>query len=142
MGTLNDLIEASTIEDGAILSTQRLALPEGSVRPNCVSSDLAAWRATKGRFLCPEDEVVAVSHIRSCFVSLQGVFQGAQIACDGFGTVFRVECGALWLMVGKPLEKETSFRIDDYLGEEFDANEPDCAKWIYEAVLLTPGTQL
>ncbi|PPR05558.1 hypothetical protein CVT24_003297 [Panaeolus cyanescens] len=144
VGTLNDLVEGSHHSTGRVFSTERLSLHEGYTVFESISSNTAGWRASKGSILCPPDEVVPISHIRSAYASMKGAFSDVRIANDGYGLVLNVECGALWLICGTRVRQEGSYRVSDTSTclEESSWNTPDCSKWCYEAVLVNPGMKL
>ncbi|KAF9035227.1 hypothetical protein BJ165DRAFT_658932 [Panaeolus papilionaceus] len=141
IGTLNEVIEASSTCSGRLLSTERLPLHEGATTMSSIASDSATWCATKGLPLCPPDEVFPLPHLRGAYASTKGVLAELQIAHDGLGMVMNVECGALWVICAFPIQPETGFLLSTF-GTTFSLDHPDPTKWIYEAVLLSPGMKL
>ncbi|PPR04726.1 hypothetical protein CVT24_011849 [Panaeolus cyanescens] len=147
-GTLRDLIGNDTNSEmtGSIFSSERLPLHEGrSELCSLISDDNAAWRATKGRFFCPPDELFPYSHTRGAYVSMEGTVNGLQIPIDGSAMVLNVKCGALWVIVGSPVFEDSGFRVSSFASVRTFADAEGMLQdshWAHEAVLVSPGIDL
>jgi len=124
-----------------------LDLPlEGSIQvPLALSSDLRAWKHTRGAKLCKRSNRYPGHDMRWALVSTSGTYSPWHLDCEGLCTVVEMKCGSKWWVIASPRPGETTqdflMRIDTFM-RNFDPFEPNSEKWGCEAILLTPGTTL
>ncbi|KAJ3500229.1 hypothetical protein NLJ89_g9887 [Agrocybe chaxingu] len=142
-GTVAQLLEASFLPSGKILNALEFPLsesPSGSMfQP--FSTDMAAWRATKGLVGAWSESQIPVSDIRWALAALQWAMSFWHIDSDGFCTFVDVLCGQKWWMIGVPPEGIAELRTM-FLRPGFDPQKINEKIWKIEGILLPRGSRL
>ncbi|KDR65163.1 hypothetical protein GALMADRAFT_162467 [Galerina marginata CBS 339.88] len=147
IGTLRQLLDASRNPSGRILNA--LDLPRslsGALRAP-YSSDVESWLSTRGSLFC--DDPYPTSENCWEIVATKGARSWMHIDADGVCTRLEVQCGAKWLVVGRP--PSTSFAKDgsadhayfshnDLFTGNFAVKDALSGAWEFEAVYLESGT--
>jgi hypothetical protein len=158
-GTLRQLVEASRSQSSPILNALSFPLGLSGAQPSSFSSEIEAWRLTKGLKFCPPELQFPVGELRWGLAATEGGRHWMHVDSDGLGTFIDVKTGLKMWIVFSPPSAHSPHRfasIDTFL-DGFDTNgvvggrwdidsrmidSDNDDRWIAEAVCLGKDTRL
>ncbi|KAF9049143.1 hypothetical protein BJ165DRAFT_1464582 [Panaeolus papilionaceus] len=141
-GTLEQVLQCATMENGKILNALDLPMPTATLEETCFTTDLVSWRLTMGELNCPRGEEYPTSKFRWALVTTKGGLHWVHLDNDGFATFIHVRTGAKWWIIATPKKGHEDAAEFAHLEKDYDASLPRPDLWDYEAVLLTENTML
>ncbi|KAF9040950.1 hypothetical protein BJ165DRAFT_1550248 [Panaeolus papilionaceus] len=141
-GTLAQVLECASMENGKILNALDLLMPTALLEESSFMTDLVSWRLAMGELNCPRGKEYPISKLRWALVTTKGGTHWVHIDNDGFATFIHVRTGAKWWIIATPKEGFEDVAEFAHLEKRYDASLPCPDMWNYEAVLLTEGMML
>ncbi|KAF8195027.1 hypothetical protein BJ912DRAFT_923910 [Pholiota molesta] len=144
IGTLAQLLAASSQEKGPNLSALDFPMSLCGVTRSTYSSELEAWFETQDRPFC-RNATYPVSNMYWGTATTTGVRSWLRINCEGRATKICVRSGAQWVVLGRPALRDDDMNTvqpDHHFFSGFAAEDATSGEWEYEAVYLAAGTTL
>jgi hypothetical protein len=159
IGTLRQVLEASTTPSGPIVNALSFPIGLKGVSPSSLSTEIEAWRGTEGLPFCPyegsDQAHYPVGDMNWWLAGIRGARHWIHIDADGLATTIEPQVGEkLWNVLSPPKSwgKYGAASIRTFLGN-FDTNGVDQTRWgpgvqdpddqwRAEAIYLTEGTRL
>ncbi|KAG6820062.1 hypothetical protein H0H93_005902 [Arthromyces matolae] len=107
------------------------------------STDVVAWRETRGRPYCPPLEPFPVSDVRWWLAATPTSLHHWHIDASGMNTIVRVETGGKLWVVGVPKDgKFEDFAKTSMYASDYDLSGVNKDRWNSEMIVLGPGSSL
>ncbi|KAF9043457.1 hypothetical protein BJ165DRAFT_1405754 [Panaeolus papilionaceus] len=141
-GTLAQVLQCATMENGKILNALDLPMPTALLEESSFMTDLVSWRLAMGELNCPRGEEYPTSKFRWALVITKGGTHWVHVDNDSFATFICPRTGAKWWIIATPKEGFEHAAEFAHLEKGYDASLPCPDLWNYEAILLTEGMML